>query len=608
MYSGGNSGFTDLRVGHGARGIGDDSVWPSFTDIMTVIVMIFLMALVIMMVRNFELDRQLTTTVSAREASLLENRNLVSRLNILEARVAGLRGSLGESVSERDALRAQLLDELRRIELLAADNVNLEEQLAAIIEERNLLTREKQQLVEQGEAARGRITALTATEEALREEIAALSGQFGDLQLSSGRQIESLTFANRSLSEQLTTVSSQLSDLIAASGREIEALTRANLSLSQQLEAVSSQLSRLQLSSGREIESLTGANLSLSEQLDSVSLQLNELIETSGSEIESLTRANLSLSEQLEAVSSQLSQLQLSSRQEIESLSGQLTAVSSQLGDLTAASGREIESLTGANLSLSEQLEAVSSQLSALQLSSRQEIESLTEQLTAVSSQLGDLTAASGRQIESLTGANLSLSQQREALLSQLAQVRGLLETEQQQRRALGTRVEEQDLELSTKRQLLEALQLSEEQAAQRNIDARAEIERLEGLIRRRQAENAALQELADAAGEQFRSLQQEYEALDAKYRDLVRPARSPAGKYVVDVRFSKWDGQYRFQLQEPAQSRAADYSREQLARRQLSLCLEVQPDLPDVLSDPRRLEPMLGGLIDRVISHPNEA
>ena len=38
-------GFTDLRVSH-AHGIGnEDSVWPSFTDIMTVIVMIFLMAL-----------------------------------------------------------------------------------------------------------------------------------------------------------------------------------------------------------------------------------------------------------------------------------------------------------------------------------------------------------------------------------------------------------------------------------------------------------------------------------------------------------------------------------------------------------------------------------
>ncbi len=53
-----STGFIDLRVGHGAQGVGDDSVWPSFTDIMTVIVMIFLMALVVIMVRNFELDRQ----------------------------------------------------------------------------------------------------------------------------------------------------------------------------------------------------------------------------------------------------------------------------------------------------------------------------------------------------------------------------------------------------------------------------------------------------------------------------------------------------------------------------------------------------------------------
>ena len=49
-------GFVDLRVGHGAAGIGDESVWPSFTDIMTVIVMIFLMTLVVIMVRNFRIE------------------------------------------------------------------------------------------------------------------------------------------------------------------------------------------------------------------------------------------------------------------------------------------------------------------------------------------------------------------------------------------------------------------------------------------------------------------------------------------------------------------------------------------------------------------------
>ena len=68
-----SNGFIDLRVGHGARGVGDDSVWPSFTVIMTVIVMIFLMALVVIMVRNFELDRQLLSTISAKDATALAN-------------------------------------------------------------------------------------------------------------------------------------------------------------------------------------------------------------------------------------------------------------------------------------------------------------------------------------------------------------------------------------------------------------------------------------------------------------------------------------------------------------------------------------------------------
>ena len=37
-----------------------------------------------------------------------------------------------------------------------------------------------------------------------------------------------------------------------------------------------------------------------------------------------------------------------------------------------------------------------------------------------------------------------------------------------------------------------------------------------------------------------------------------------------------------------------------QLERRGVCLCLDLAPELPMVLSDPRRLEPMLGGLIDR--------
>ncbi len=350
-----NTGFTDLRVGHGARGIGDDSVWPSFTDIMTVIVMIFLMALVIMMVRNFELDRQLVTTEISREAGLAENRGLLDKISLLETTVLGLEQSLGLSQGERDALQAQLLEELKRIELMAAEHISLEEQLAAIIAERNRLSDEKQQLAEQ---SRVRIAALTAREADLGNRMAALSEQF----------------------------------------------------------------EALKLRSAGEIKTLSSANLSLTEKLDKVS--------------------------------------------------------------------------------------------------------------------------------------------------AQLGQVRALLQTEQQQRRALGLRVEAQGRELEAKQELLAQLKTVQEQSTERYAEARAQIDRLNDSIRRRQLENAALQKLAAASGDRFRSLQEEYDSLDAKYRTLARPARSPAGKYVVGVWILKVGDQYRFRLKEPAERVPADYTRAELVQR----------------------------------------
>ncbi len=54
-----NDGFTDLRMSHAHGSSNEDSVWPSFTDIMTVIVIIFLMALVIILMRNVHLVEKL---------------------------------------------------------------------------------------------------------------------------------------------------------------------------------------------------------------------------------------------------------------------------------------------------------------------------------------------------------------------------------------------------------------------------------------------------------------------------------------------------------------------------------------------------------------------
>ena len=365
-----NNGFIDLRVSHGARSIGDDSVWPSFTDIMTVIVMIFLMALVIMMVRNFELDRQLVSSIIDRETGRAENRALQAKIAALETTTLDLRQSLDLSQGERDALQAKLLEELQRIEVLTADSVTREAQLADTI------------------AARDR-----------------LSGESDALQVQ--------------LLEKL---------------QRIESLTASEVRLSNQMAALSAQFDALKLRSAGEIETLSTTNLSLTEQLAEVAAQL--------------------------------------------------------------------------------------------------------------------------RQVETL------------------------LRTEQQQRRELGLQVETQAqahaaalaLEFAAKQELLAQLQSAAQQSTARDAEARAQIDALNESIRRRQLENAALQKLADASGVKFRSLQEEYDALDAKYRTLARPARSPAGKYVASVWILKTGERHHFRLKEPAQSAPVDYTRDQLNLRLASL------------------------------------
>ncbi len=59
-----HDGFTDLRLNNGGTEL-QEGFWPSFTDIMTVVVMIFLISMVVLLVRNMELVTQLRATMEA---------------------------------------------------------------------------------------------------------------------------------------------------------------------------------------------------------------------------------------------------------------------------------------------------------------------------------------------------------------------------------------------------------------------------------------------------------------------------------------------------------------------------------------------------------------
>ena len=109
-----SDGFTDLRMNH-QSGQGDDSFWPSFTDIMTVIVMIFLLAMVVVMIRNSELIVKLKTTMEAEreQAELVrktasEKEGLAIRLIEVEQLLSMLRVEGMKLTEQRDLARKNL--------------------------------------------------------------------------------------------------------------------------------------------------------------------------------------------------------------------------------------------------------------------------------------------------------------------------------------------------------------------------------------------------------------------------------------------------------------------------------------------------------------------
>lgn len=99
--------FVDLRTSSLNAGTHtDDSVWPSFTDIMTVVVMIFLMSLVVILLRNVELVKSEQESARLAQLKASENVELESAIGNLEQRIAEIQLQLQAQV-----LRTQQSDE-----------------------------------------------------------------------------------------------------------------------------------------------------------------------------------------------------------------------------------------------------------------------------------------------------------------------------------------------------------------------------------------------------------------------------------------------------------------------------------------------------------------
>ena len=234
-------GFIDLRINHSAGGVGDDSVWPSFTDIMTVIVMIFLMALVIIMVRNFELDRELSSTVTEKEITSQENQNLTKRLVQVEA-------TLSETKIEKNLLEAKLNEALKHLSALLLEQKSLQQantlleqqkedaqsEISTLVNSEQALNQELDNLLvqlrranilleQQKEVAQSEIRQLTESEQAFRQQIKILLERMQEANaylafLKQQRQISQ--DENSRLTQKVTELKIENSALIAERNKE----------------------------------------------------------------------------------------------------------------------------------------------------------------------------------------------------------------------------------------------------------------------------------------------------------------------------------------------------------------------------------------------------
>ena len=114
-------GFTDLRVNRQTQS-SDATLWPSFTDIMTVILMVFMLTMVVVIIKNADLITQIRLSRALQADSEQQLRDNVQVLADLRLR----NSDLEEAVRSTRMEIILLNDEMQRLE------DNLEIKAAAI--------------------------------------------------------------------------------------------------------------------------------------------------------------------------------------------------------------------------------------------------------------------------------------------------------------------------------------------------------------------------------------------------------------------------------------------------------------------------------------------
>ena len=126
-----SDGFIDLRFGHQGEAV-HDSFWPSFTDIMMVVVLIFIMVSLALVVKNWDLVAELRTTMQAEHQAqqsinnaTATNDNLSSQLSDAQHQLSESRMQLMRMREQQQAMSLDLKKQKQQLSLARSEIKNL---------------------------------------------------------------------------------------------------------------------------------------------------------------------------------------------------------------------------------------------------------------------------------------------------------------------------------------------------------------------------------------------------------------------------------------------------------------------------------------------------
>jgi hypothetical protein len=272
--SAGNN-FVDLRMANaGIAGDSEDSVWPAFTDIMTVVLMIFLMSLVAFLIRNTQLVDELQTTLIEKDQisqkaflSAEQNTALLTQLALVRERILSLQSSLQTVIGTKDQLKQTLEQREQAVR-------DLETEIALLTRLRDQLSNSNSDLFKQldlnslalaqTEQTLGKTQkSLTQTEQTLDKTQLTLTLTKLDL-----AEVQSEYTKNRNtLNEKISLLLAAKAGLIVAKEKGVQALSeseKARLELNRQVITLSEQLRMID----EKIDRQTSKNENLTTRLE----------------------------------------------------------------------------------------------------------------------------------------------------------------------------------------------------------------------------------------------------------------------------------------------------------------------------------------------------